>query len=288
MSISPCPDCAQPLSIMATHCPHCARPGRYPNVLMASQAADVAALDDRVQKAEARASARGAAVNVQDFSAALAGSKAVIARPRGELERLASNDNQIYATYYQLIEAEARVPDDDRWDALRRVTDEALFPGQKEKIHFAALTLDAVGVLNYGACQMTLRTPMIAHRASVFEENTVVFMEKHQVKLTEAPAAAVGFRAPWADRAKVCVAKLADEIKPATTPAMHASLLVHQGATPAEDRFVEIHAWGPMTIRSFEHVVFLRSKDRKKLHKSDERALQAQLAKLGVGFEVRP
>jgi len=40
-----------------------------------------------------------------------------------------------------------------------------------------------------------------------------------------------------------------------------------------------------MTIRSFEHVVFLRSKDRKRLNKSDEKA---QLAKLGVGFEVRP
>jgi hypothetical protein len=288
MSSSPCPDCTQPLQIVAEHCPHCARPGRYPNVLLASQAADVAALDDRLQKAEARASARGAATNVQDFSAALADSKAVIARPRGELERLASNDNQVYATYYQLIDAEARVPDDDKWDALRRGTDEALFPGQKEKVRFAALTLDAVGVLNYGACQMTLRAPMIAHRASVFEENTAAFMEKHEVKLKDAPASAVGFRAPWGDRAKVCVAKLADEITPATTQAMRPGILLHQGATSAEDRFVEVHIWGPMTIRSFERVVFLRSKDRKKLHKSDEKVLHAQLAKLGVGFEVRP
>ena len=83
MSSSPCPDCAQPLQIVAEHCPHCARPGRYPNVLLASQAADVAALDLRVQEAEASASARGAATNVQDFYAAMAGSKAVIARPRG-------------------------------------------------------------------------------------------------------------------------------------------------------------------------------------------------------------
>lgn len=288
MSSSPCPDCAQPLQIVAEHCPHCARPGRYPNVLLASQAADVAALDDRLQKAEASARSRGATTNVQDFSAALAGSKAVIARPRGELERLASNDNQIYATYYQLIDAEARVPDDDKWDALRRGTDEALFPGQKEKIRFAALTLEPVGVINYGACQMTLRTPMIEHRASVFEENTAVFMENHKVLVKDAPASAVGFRASWDDRAKVCVAKLADEITPTTTPGMHSGILVHQGATSAEDRFVEVHVWGPMTIRSFEHVVFLRSKDRKKLHKSDEKVLHAQLAKLGVGFEVRP
>lgn len=181
-----------------------------------------------------------------------------------------------------------RVPDDDKWDALRRGTDEALFPGQKEKIRFAALTLDVVGVLNYGACQMTLRTPMIAHRASVFEENTAVFMEKNEIKLKDAPVAAVGYRAPWGDRAKVGVAKLADEITPATMPGMYPSVLVHQGATSADDRFVEVHVWGPMTIRSFEHVVFLRSKDRKKLHKSDERVLRAQLAKLGAGFEVRP
>jgi len=227
MSFNPCSSCAQQVHIDTEQCPHCARPGRYPNVLRAGQPADIAALDARLQSAEANASARGAAANVQDFSAALAGSKAVIARPRGELERLASSDNQIYATYYQLIDANARVPDDDKWDALRRVTDEALFPGQKEKIRFAALTLDAVGVLNYGACQMTLRTPMIAHRASVLEENSVVFMEKRQVKLTDAPAAAMGFRAPWDDRAKVCVAKLADEITPAMTPDLHAGILVH-------------------------------------------------------------
>lgn len=180
------------------------------------------------------------------------------------------------------------MPDDDQWDALRRGTDEALFPGQKEKIRFAALTLDVVGVLNYGACQMTLRTPMIAHRASVFEENTAVFMEKNEIKLKDAPIAAIGYRAPWADRTKICVAKLADEITPATTPGMSPSVLVHQGATSADDRFVEVHVWGPMTMRSFEHVVFLRSKDRKRLHKSDEKALNAQLAKLGAGFEVRP
>ena len=278
-----CPLCANDLQITAEICPHCASPALYPNVNAAAQKEDVDALEKRYERAKKDAMSRGCDAVVQTLETDAAASKAVIARPLGEAQRLATSDKQGYSTYYQLVHAQQRLPDGDEWDALRRQADEALFPGFKEKIRFAALSMDGVGLSNYGEMSVVLRDAMIRHRASVFEENSALFVKNRKVK--DLARAVRGYRATWADRAKLCVAKLAGGLTPATRPDDLSGLLLRQGATSADDAFVEVHVWGPMTARTVERVIAVQSAKRRL--RAVLRELRRQLQQLGVDFEER-
>lgn len=250
-----CPECGNTFIISEERCPHCGRPALYPNVYAAGADDEVKALNERYEKAKRDAGARSAGAAVGNFEKAVAGGRAVIARPDAEMQRLVTSDHQLYATYYQLIDSGIRLPDGEKWDVLRSVADDALFAGFKEQIRFAALSLDGMGLANYGDCFMVLRTDMIAHRASLLEENSVLFMEHHDVKMKDAHKLPRGYRAAWEDRAKLCVAKLAANIDASTPPGAYSALLLRQGSTSEDDDFVEVHIWGPMTIRTVEEVI---------------------------------
>ncbi len=71
--------------------------------------------------------------------------RAIIARPLGEVQRLATSDKQIYATYHQLTDAGVRVPEGDKWDVLRSTVGPAIFPDYHQHIRFAALSLGTLG-----------------------------------------------------------------------------------------------------------------------------------------------
>jgi hypothetical protein len=252
-----CPfiDCGHGLPINADRCPHCGRPGLYPNVRAASRPAEKQALARRYRGARYALHSRGCGNVADALMKALAGSTAVITRPLGEVERLARSDREVYSTYYKQIEAEVRLPDDSQWDSLRRIAEEALFPGYKEDIRFAALTLDDRGLPNYGDCFFTLRSSMIAHRSTVFETNDVLFMSRRNLSLSEMAELPPGNRAAWADRATLCVAKLGPRLDRSMGRADFPAVLVQPGASTKDDEFVEVHVFGPLTIRSVEKIV---------------------------------
>ena len=218
---------------------------------------------------------------VRSFEEAAGGTRAVIARSLLDVERLASSPRQLYAGYYQLLDAEVLLPD-EIWGPLRGIADEALFPRYKEKIKFAALSLNDAGVPSYGECSLVLREDRIAHRASAFEGNSALLMQEWAYNL---PA---GFRATWSQRALLCVAKLARLLMPQTTKVEFAGILLHAGATPAEDDFVEVHVYGPMSCRSFERIVYTRPAG---ISPEDGTAiadaLRVRLAKVGLDLEER-
>lgn len=218
---------------------------------------------------------------LDNFEAEVSKSRAVIARPVGELQRLSTGDNEIYATFYNLLRAGVRLPTGDKWDTLRRVTDEALFPGYKDDIRFAALSLDGNGLPNYGECFVVLRTEMIAHRASVFEENSVLFMERMDVRVSKANDLPRGRRATWDERGKLCVAKLADRIDASTQSGAYSGILLRPGSASEDDDFVEVHVWGPMTIRTVERVIFNKPTSRA-VREITNRANKQRMAKFGV------
>jgi hypothetical protein len=83
-------------------------------------------------------------------------------------------------------------------------------------------------------------------------------MDHKHILMSQAASLPEGYRSSWTNRGKLCIAKLADRLDSTTTANDHAALLMKQGKTSADDEFVEIHVWGPMTIRSFEQVT-LRS-----------------------------
>lgn len=280
----PCEHCGHSYHFSQHLCPHCARPANYPNVFAAEDPDEADALQRRYDEAKADAQSRGAETlrAVEGFEAEVSGSRAVIARSVAELQRLSTSDNEGYATYYDLVGAEVRFPSGDKWDDLRQVADPALFPHYKDKIRFAALTLDGAGLPNFGECFLVLRTEMIAHRASAFEENSLLFFSKHfRPGINELTRLPRGYRATWGERAKLCVAKLADRIDGGTGHGAYSGLLLRQGSTPDEDDFVEVHVWGPMTIRTIEQVLFNKP-SRHAAREITNRANKQRLAKFGV------
>lgn len=245
--------------------------------------AECVALNARYQSALRRAKRRGALRAVEAFEVAAQGSKAVMARPYRELDRLASSNKELFSTYYNLVRSEVRLPHGNEWDELRAVADEELFPGYREHIQFAALCLDGAGLPYYGDCSFVFRESMIAHRASVYEENWAAFLKKRALKKIAKPTyqPPPGHRATWIERAKLAVAKHGSEIAAAATPEQFVGILLGPGATPEEDRFIEVHIWGPMSIRTVETVLLTPPrKGRRSAHK----AIGDRLRKLGVNL----
>lgn len=278
----PCADCKNEIPQPATSCPHCGRPGIFWNVIQANDDGERAALQSRYSAVKADALARGADGVVQDFENAIASSMGVIARSDIDVHRLANSSRQLYGTYYQQLDAGLRLPDGDEWDVVREITDSLLFPKYKEQIRFAALSLDGIGLSNYGSCSVTLRDDLIAHRASVLEENSVLFLERHGVKVSRKPDIPRGFRAIWTERVKLCVAKLAARIDSATAPNQYSSLLLKQGTSPEDDEFVEVHIFGPITVLTMAKVAVTIPPPGPR--RTIVKALKSKLAKHGVAI----
>lgn len=268
---SPCDHCGNAIPLRWERCPHCALPGLFPNVRAADVPAEREALVRRYRRAVQVAIGRGAGEKVAQFEAATASSKAVMARPTRELDRLVSSDQELIPSYYGLLAGQVRLPHGNEWDGLRGIADEALFPGYKEHIRFAALSLDGQGLSSYGECFFVLRDTMIGHRASVYEENSAISLKKHDY---ETP---YGHRATWSERARLCVAKLGGRIRATTTRDQFSHLLLYPGISSREDSFVEVHVWGPVTIRTIGRI--LVGKQRRQ---ASRKALRDRLKGFGV------
>jgi len=278
----PCAYCGLPVPLEWNLCPHCARPSLYPNVRAAEQPTERAALAKRYQAAVEDAESRGCGEVVRSFEKASGVSQAVIARSLDEVKRLVGSPRQLYATYHQLLDAEVQLPHGDEWDPLRRLADEKLFPGQREKIRFAALSLDGAGVPGFGECSLVLREEMIAHRASVFEGNSALLLARWAYNLL------AGFRATWSERALLCVAKLSGRLLPATAEAEFAEILLQPGATPDEEDFIEVQVWGSMSAGTFARVLYMRPAGTPRSRsKTIAKDLRARLAKVGLDLEER-
>lgn len=275
-----CSSCGNEVVQPSQLCPHCGHGGRFWNVREADKPDERAALDCRYQAARTDAIARKSDSVLQDFENGLAGSKAVITRFQSDVLRLASGPKQLYGTYYQMVEAGLRLPDGDEWAVLRELADTVLFPSYKEHMRFGALSLDDRGLLNYGECSIVLREEMIADRTSVFEENSALFVERRDIKISRNPNLPKGYRATWAERAKLAVAKLHGRIDSATTPDKYSTILLSAGATTEFDDFIEVHIFGPMTVLTMEQVTVIAPQASKRA--TITRAIKSKLAKHNV------
>lgn len=278
-----CPHCKINIPPWADVCPHCGKSLSPPNVRVAKGTEERAALEQRYRSAKADSAARGDSKALDDFEAALENSVAVIARPVRVLQQMVERDNAIYGTFYQMVEAELIFPTDDKWTRAREIADTILFPYYKSHVRFAALSMDGLGLVNYGECSVILRADMVSHRATVFEENSTLFMKHHRIKASEPENLPRGYRAAWEDRAKLCVAKLAAKINSRTLANEYPGILLNQGATTEDDEFVEVHVWGPMTVHTFDRVAIsprLNQNERATIVE----ALKYKLAKYGIAI----
>ena len=121
---------------------------------------------------------------------------------------------------------------------------------------------------------------MIADRTSVFEENSALFVERHNIKISRKPNLPKGYRATWPDRAKLGVAKLYGRIDSTTTPDKYSRILLRAGAASESDDFIEVHIFGPMTVLTMEQVIVIAPQASRRT--TITRAIKSKLAKHNV------
>lgn len=279
-----CPTCGEPFPSHVRHCPACQADVGFPNVREAQRSEERQALDTRYTAALSAAAASSTQHTAADFCDAIQKrSQAVICYNIGALHKLVSSDNELYATFYQLVRAGARLPEDNEMDRIRGSIDAMLFPHYHEEIRFAALSLNGRGVTSYGAYTVVIDTQKIHLRSTVFECNSLHFFQRNVTAWKPPPP---GFRAEWRDRDKLTLAKLGTRMKPDTSSDEFPGLLLHSDGDRDKDEFVEVHIYGPINRRSIECV--FGPKPKKKQDKVLFEKLRETLDDINVPLNVYP
>jgi hypothetical protein len=184
-----CLICGESVPASARSCPSCQADAGFPNVRAAAIIEEKTALEKRFRDAEISARARGCEEILGDFGTAVLYSKAVFCRNLNVVTALVCSDNALYASFYRQLEGETRLPEDSPFDRARTAVDGTLFPHYHKDICFAALSLNHLGPSKYGDYTIVLKEKMILQRATVFEENSVSFCQKHRIVVGDSIAA---------------------------------------------------------------------------------------------------
>lgn len=249
-----CPRCQVDVLESERICPSCSKDLGFPNIRTAQEEVEKIALGKRYEKALADAGSRSYTDVLLRFQEAVRFSKAVICRSVSKVKDLISSDNELYATFYQLVGAGARRPEKGAMDRERLVADSLMFPHYAKEIRFAALSLDGVGVTDYGSCSMVLRNLAISERATVFEENSLEFCRSRELGVGR--PVPPGYRAVWEERDLLVCAKFVGHLSPSTTDDSFPGIL------KSGKDFVEVHIYGSLHRGSIERIVVKRSAKR--------------------------
>jgi hypothetical protein len=220
------------------------------------------ALEERATVATTSCAKRKCSKSLARFQGHVQKSRAVLCRSLNQTMSLVSTDNSIYASFYDLVRAKVRRPEETTIDQDRLIADDLLFPHYREEIRFAALSMNGIGMRAYGECSMVLADSAIRHRATVFEKNSLDFCRER--KLGVGNPVPFGYRALWHDRGTLAAAKLHDLLEANTTPDQYTSILLNE----TKRDFIEVHVFGPIHRRSIEEITVTTTG-----HSSDEALL---------------
>jgi hypothetical protein len=247
-----CEGCGQAISWADTTCATCKRPLGFPNVRDAERPDEEAELARKYEAARESCTARECIDVLDKFSLSLAESKAVICRGFGTLAEWVLNANRHYKSFYLQIADDGRVPENNYYDKIRGAVDERLFPLYKDNMCFASLALPETSFNGFGEYRVTLKTPTISGRSSVFWGNTIEFAKNYKVQLT-GPLPR-GHRATWSKRALLCCAKLHGQLDKLTTPEQFGQVLGRAEAGSGDADIIEVHVFGDVRRECIELV----------------------------------
>jgi hypothetical protein len=214
---------------------------------------ECAALSRRVFEAERDLATKKCSEVGERFRNALRQSTAVICCNISRAISLLQSDNSLYASFYELVSGGIRRPEETAVETDRLLVDDLLFPHYREHIHFAALTLDGRGIHAYGACALLLKEGSIAHRATVFETNSVYFYRKHLLRIgSEIPP---GHRAAWEMRDELALVKHKDDLTSDLRDEQFAQLLMRNAESVTYQDFIEVHIYGPLHRAAVQSVL---------------------------------
>jgi hypothetical protein len=176
-------------------------------------------------------------------------------------------------TFHDLKGAGLLRPSATAMEASRQSAEPLVFLNYHEKIQFAALTLDDSALFTYGNCAMIFQEAKIANRATVFEENCVLFCQHRDIGPSR-PTVPPGYRATWARREELVVAKLGPRLDVHTQESDLPSILISSGKDPSKDDFVEVHIYDHLHRSALEYVVV---RSRRAADKALLRQMKAEL-----------
>jgi len=249
-----CPKCGAKVADHERHCPGCQHDCGYPNVRAAEAPKEVAALAARLSKAATDAESRACRAVLDEFRRSVLDSQAVMCRNLSDVKAWVSSDNRLYVNYYRQVSSGARRPEQTAIELQRKTAEEFVFPNYREEICFAALSLNGRGIRRYGVCSLTLREAHIRDRSTVFEENVLFFALKRNMGMKRHTVPS-GYRATWDRRDQLAAAKLEGLLQPGTMAGSFPDILLKEGADSADDRFVEVHIYGPLHRSSIARLV---------------------------------
>ncbi len=275
-----CLKCDEEIPDHVRSCVVCGADAGYPNVRAALRNEEVSALELRVKDAQEDANLRGCKSVLENFCASVAQSSVVISSSLAKINELLSNDNQLFATFYKAVGGETRLPEDNEWDKIRQAVDSLLFPYYAEHIHFGSLSIDLTGISTYGNYSMVLKELAIRDRATVFEENSIMFIKKRRIVAGD--PLPLGYRTTWMNRSSLALAKLGKRLTPTTVGAEFPKLLATSDTTDPD--FIEVHIYGPIHRRAIEH--FSGPQPRQKADKVLLRSACRKLREIGATVEI--
>ena len=276
----PCADCGNLVPLDWEACPHCARPGLFPNVRLANQTVERSKLDARYQAALSDAQSRGCSAQLADFETACKGSSAVFRCELLRLQAEIASGTEIYKPFRDVERLRLRYEKatDPDWPALRIKAERDLLGNDKHlgNVHYANVSINGEGITSYGDVTVTLSERMISHRASCIEGNSADLFAKHG-------NLAKILRSTWEERSRLCVVKAATNVNTGTKSDDFPGLILKNKTKKSKDDFVEVMVFGSMTAATFEAVTI----DRAVIARSNRdavywEAIKEKLAKYNV------
>ena len=251
----PKPKCDANVREHEANCPACYQFVGHPNVRAAQKTDEQRALAQRLKRAEATAAARGAGDVLAAFRRAVQGSQAVLCRSLSQVMALVSSDSAMYASFYDLVGAGIRRPEDSEVDRERLQADALLFPHYQKEIRFLALSLNGRGATSYGRCSVVLKDLAIRDRATVFEGNSLDFCKNNGFRRP----LPLGCKATWDKRDELAAAKLEPLLQPHMRDQQFAEILLRPSDEAYGEDFMEVHIYGSLHRQSIERIVVRES-----------------------------
>jgi hypothetical protein len=232
-----CPDCQKPVDYWRVQC-RCGYFIGFPNWRAAYE--ERSQLGSRYTDATQDAANRNFSPLLTKLEALAGDARPVIAMPFAACDDILRSGK--YRNYDQRVSSGERAPAASVNHSDREMVGEKLYPMYSDRISYAALSLNGRAPMSYGpvAVQWKVEPLYLGRRASLLEDNSFTFFNKHRLGHhlgTQIPA---GYRAVWEDRAKLAVAKFSSELSASTGQTELPGLFLKDGTGRGDEEFIEV------------------------------------------------
>lgn len=276
------PSCNAKVPFYQRHCLVCATDAGFPNVRAAKRESKT--LDQRYKASIKKATKAQTIDVVQQFEESLKKSHAIMVKSVIDVIGLVGTRNRLLATFGNQIEAGMRYAEDNIWDDARIVAEPIIHSHYHKEIQYAVLSLDNLGASDpgYGACHIKFHESSYEDRATVFEENTIKFVEKHNILATD--PVPVGYRATWSERHKLAVSKL-EGILRSNRDDLDFTELLRRG-TGKEADFIEVHIFGAIDPSAIETISYVTPCGPNESDAISLKLLEIHAKKMGIPVKI--